>query len=206
MKKQLLAISISATALLFGGCATKPDLGLGFVPGSCKFDKDDNSPAPDWHCAPQHLFPKGYNYAKGAASTSITDINLKYTVAMQSARVNMARQAQAQVIDDFKMMLKASGVPDSLQNDTVIDVLSQVKTDLQLPPVEKLNESFDGKGNMYVLARTDKKALAERVEKKFRDMERIFRARLEAIENMPQQAFGSADAPVAEAAPTIQYQ
>ncbi|MEI8650380.1 hypothetical protein P4S73_24935 [Paraglaciecola sp. Hal342] len=57
----------AAVALGLSGCATKPDLQLGFAPGSCEFSPGEE--APDWVRAPAELFPSGYWFERGWGNT-----------------------------------------------------------------------------------------------------------------------------------------
>lgn len=183
MKTTLMKLTAAAVALGLSGCATKPDLQLGFAPGSCEFSPGEE--APDWVCAPAELFPSGYWFERGVGEHMIKDHNLRYTVAMQNARIKLARRATTEVIDSYKEIAKTARLDSSQQEEVNRDILSTVNTHVELPSTFKETEIFDQQGNLHVLVKVPTAELKALIESKRNRLLREFNQKLRVLGNPP---------------------
>lgn len=184
MKQNLLLVSTLASAIALGGCASRDTISIGFEPGSCVFSETGES-GPDWLCAPDNMFPQGYWYQLGRSPGAIQDPNLRHTVAVQNARIELARRASSKVEETFKQLMTTSGIKRATEEEISRDVLSTVTTEVQLPPTFKEAEQYDSEGNLYVLLKVDEAALIASIESKQQQLLREFNARLKALEHTP---------------------
>lgn len=183
MRKQHLTFTAVAIALGVSGCASKPDLQMGFEQGSCQFTPGEQ--APDWFCAPAELFPAGYWFDRGVGEASILDQNLRYTVAMQNARIKLARRASTEVIDSYKEVIKTARLDSSQQEEVNRDILTTVNTQVELPSTFKETEVFDSQGNLHVLVKVPVNELKALIEQRRNRLLREFNAKLQAMGRPP---------------------
>lgn len=184
MKQHILLISTLASAFLLGGCATRDTVSIEFESGSCVFSETGEA-GPDWLCAPDDLFPSGYWYQLGRSSGAIQDPNLRHTIAVQNARIEMARRASSKVEETFKQLMSTSGIAPAIQEDISRDVLSTVTTEVQLPPTFKEAEQYDSEGNLYVLLKVNEAALKASIESRQQQLLQEFNARMKTLGQSP---------------------
>jgi hypothetical protein len=170
-------LSVSLVALGVSACSTKPDLQMGFEPGSCRFNFNKEQ-APDWYCAPHELFPDGAWYEKGTGHASLADHNVQYTVALQNARAELSRRARVHVEESFKQVLTTEGTTDAQHAEIARNVVTKITTDVVLPPTYKHAETYDSQGNLYVLIKVDEKLLLKKLKEKESALMREFNVEL----------------------------
>ncbi|MCW8109590.1 LPP20 family lipoprotein [Alteromonas ponticola] len=179
-----LTIAAVVTTFLGAGCASNPEIVTKFEPGSCRFDQGQEQ-APDWYCAPDRLFDQDFVYKRGVGDGTIQDLNLRYTAAIQNARVSLARSVNQHVLDDFNQRAESVITDGNRREKIATEVVSNIKTDIDLPPTEKEAEVYDAKGNLHVLMRVNAGELNERMEEKRKQLMQHFYAKLEAMEKQP---------------------
>jgi hypothetical protein len=170
-------------ALAITACASQPKLELGFVPGSCKF-KYTQDQAPDWVCAPAKLFPAGHWYQAAEGHSSLKDTNLQQTVAMQNARIELARRASVFVEETFNQTIHTDGTDQQEYTEIAREIISKVSTSLTLPATFKEAETFDEDGNLYVLVKVSEHELMQKLLEQENRMMREFNAELKR-RNLP---------------------
>jgi hypothetical protein len=176
--KSLAIITSIITATLSACSTTQQTIELeDFVSGSCVF-KEAKEQAPDWFCAPDEMFPQGSWYQKGSGHQSLGDENLQRTVAMQSARIKLARRVSALAKSRFEESIKTDGMANAQYSEISRDIVNIVETELDLPPTFRSRETFDSLGNFHVLIKVDENKLYEKVKEKENKMMRLFNAQL----------------------------
>lgn len=188
-KTLLASTTLVSAAVFLGGCTTSPENAFEestrFKPGNCRF-ADGVEKAPDWYCLPDSLFPAEWVYEKGMADGRIHDLNLRYTEAIENAKAKIARDTSGTVTGNFKRYAEMKQRDGAYREKVETQVLTEISTDVALPPAQKELEVFDSKGNLYVLVRVSKAKLTALAEQKERQLQQLFNVKLEQLENAAQ--------------------
>lgn len=186
--------------LVLGACASKQgrQLEIGFTPGSCTFNNDTEE-APDWYCAPDRLFDSAFLFETGQASAKIMDKDFQRTVAMQNARLALARKAIGEVAETYVSTAQVNLATDEELQYFKQEVSAKLHTNIVLPPVERETLAFDSQGNLYLLIRTNKREMLEKLKAKESELKRVFNSELARMNKVP----ANPDAPIINAYPAI---
>jgi hypothetical protein len=182
----LLKALFMVSVLALTACASNQgrQLEIGFTPGSCTFNSNTEA-APDWYCAPDRLFDSAFLFETGNASSKILDMDFQRTVAMQNARLALARKAVGEVAETYASSALVDFSTDEERQSFIKQVTAKVETNITLPPVEREAMTFDSEGNLYLLVRTSKREMLEKLKAKESELKRIFNAELTRMNKTP---------------------
>ena len=186
IKTLFTSATLISAAVFLGGCATSPENVFAestrFESGSCRF-ADGKEQAPDWLCLPKSLFPAEWVYEKGMGDARINDLNLRYTEAVENAKAKIARDTSGNVTGNFRRYAEMQQRDGAYREKVETEVLTEIRTDVTLPPAQKEFEVYDSQGNLYVLVRMSKSELNALVDQKERQLQQLFNSKIEQLEN-----------------------
>lgn len=142
-----------------------------FEPGSCRF-KQSEEVAPDWFCAPDEMFDDAYVYGVGSANQGYQDEYLSRKIAMTSARADIAAKVKTQITEEFRRNIDAQEADGQAYMESVTKLVTEANVDLRLPPSRKRAQTFDAKGNFYVLVEVKRSEVMEIVRKMQAEIDR----------------------------------
>jgi len=178
--KQTIVVS---TTLLLGACSsiepfTEGEL-VSYERGSCLFH-NDKEVMPDWLCAPTEMFPINHVYSSGTANSSINDYDTQMVIAMENAKAALVTKVVSENRRDYEEGRNGTGQLDSQHFEIYNKILTKNYSTLTLPPVSKVKQHYDSKGNFYVLIKVDRQALNKKIKEKEDRAKREFEKQLKS--------------------------